>query len=185
MCATQRRHVLLCVRDKLGVPQAENEARVQSLLALREPVHCACHDLKQAGRVVVRLHVNVELDVLVARLHEQRTQLLKRRDLLHRLLECTHVLNAILAVVGARRDQARAVGRAVECLVVEHDDHVVSRHMDICESEKGRWYAPLSMQSAPSLIACANELSVFSGNSAEAWGQCTHGSALTPRWPLR
>ena len=74
--------------------------------------------------------------------------------------------------------ERKGTGRAERTGVVEHDNNVVERDMDVCKAVttlagralQGEDEIPLSMPSAPSRIAASKLASVFSGNVAEACG---------------
>ena len=65
-------------------------------------------------------------------LHQQLTQLLKRGDLLHGLLQRAHMLDAVRTKVGPCANEALAVRRTVERRVVEHHNDIVRRDMHVC-----------------------------------------------------
>ena len=129
--AAQRGHVLLRRRNEARVPQTQDEARSELRLVVRELLHDFAHDAKEAVRVVVRLDIDIQLDVPVTRFHQQRAQLLKRRNLLHGLLRRAHMLETALTIVLVRADRAVPIRRAVQRRVMEHDNHVVGRYVHV------------------------------------------------------
>lgn len=129
--AAQGRHILFRRRNEARVPQTQDETRRELRLVVRELLHDLAHDAEEAVRVVVRLNVDIQLDVPMARLHQQRAQLLKRRNLLHGLLRRAHMLETALTIVLVRADGAMSIRRAVQRRVMEHDNHVVGRDVHV------------------------------------------------------
>lgn len=98
--------------EELGVPESEHEARCEGRLVVLVRRDNLVDEREEFLRVVEDLDVDVEHDVVVLGLHQQRDRLAEGRDPLVRRLVRDELVEA--SVVLLRLDGARPVRGAVE-----------------------------------------------------------------------